>query len=50
MSESKKEIQSLNADDMDVQELDDRLLDDAAGGAEEEVVACSGYSCGNYWC
>jgi hypothetical protein len=35
-----------------VQELDDTLLDDAAGGVEgeEELAACSGYSCGNYWC
>jgi hypothetical protein len=49
-----EEIQSLNADQLNVQELDDKLLDDVAGGlesAERELAAsCSGHSCGNHWC
>jgi len=48
-----EEIQSLNADQLDVQELDDQLLDQVAGGLDEQrdaVAACSGHSCGNHWC
>jgi hypothetical protein len=46
------EIQSLNADQLNVQELDDKLLDQVAGGLEGEEAAafCSGHSCGNHWC
>jgi hypothetical protein len=46
-----EEIQSLNADQLDVQELDDKLLDEVAGGVyEAPAAACSGHSCGNHWC
>jgi hypothetical protein len=48
-----EEIQSLNADQLDVQELDDKLLDDVAGGvyeADQVAASCSGHSCGNHWC
>jgi hypothetical protein len=45
------EIRSLNADELNVQELDDQLLDQVAGGLEEVArAACSGHSCGNHWC
>lgn len=51
-NEQKPEITNLNADDLDVEELDDKLLEDAAGGTyqEEMRAACSGFSCGDYWC
>jgi len=39
-----EEIKSLNADDLNVEELDDKLLEGAAGGL------CSGFSCSNNWC
>jgi len=49
-----EEIQSLNADQLNVQELDDKLLDQVAGGLEssdqEFAASCSGHSCGNHWC
>jgi len=51
--EGKEELESLNADDLDVQELDDKLLEDAAGGTEyarDSFSACSGFSCTNNVC
>lgn len=46
------ELTNLNADDLDVQELDDKLLEDVAGGTDssKELDACSGFSCSDYWC
>ena len=49
-----EEIQSLNADQLNVQELDDKLLDEVAGGTFQDqdtlAASCSGHSCGNHWC
>ncbi len=54
MSDHKDEITNLNADDLDVEELDDKLLEDAAGGTyyqqDEARAPCTGFSCGDYWC
>jgi hypothetical protein len=49
----KEELESLNADNLDVQELDDALLEDAAGGSEfarEASLGCGGFSCTNNVC
>lgn len=49
----KDEIEALNADDLNVQELDDALLEEAAGGneyAREANMACGGFSCTNHIC
>jgi hypothetical protein len=50
-----EELQSLNADDLNVQELDDAVLEDAAGGTFEQQddqagFACEGYHCTNNVC
>lgn len=48
----KEELESLNADDLDVQELDEALLEEAAGGefSQNEVPDCAAFSCSNYFC
>jgi hypothetical protein len=49
----KDEIEPLNAENLDVQELDDALLEEAAGGedfAREANMACGGFSCTNNIC
>ena len=43
-----EEVTSLNADDLDVTELEDNLLDHAAGGAEQQDESwCWDFSCGS---
>ena len=43
------EVTSLNADDLDVTELEDQLLEHAAGGTfEEQQAMCWDMSCGSY--
>jgi len=45
-----EEVTSLNADDLDVTELEDKLLEHAAGGAEvaqDEAAWCWDFSCGS---
>jgi hypothetical protein len=43
------EVTSLNADDLDVTELEDDLLEHAAGGAgkQEESTLCWDFTCGS---
>jgi len=52
--EQDKELESLNADELDVQELDDALLEEAAGGTYYQDDAmragCGGFSCTNNVC
>jgi len=49
--QGKEELESLNADELNVQELDDALLEEAAGGTYEEMRAgCGGFSCTNNVC
>ena len=50
--EGTEEQASLNADDLDVQELDEKLLDSVAGGMADALIAdgCSGYSVSNTIC
>jgi hypothetical protein len=38
------EVINLNSDDLDVQELDEKLLEEVAGGMEPEVT------CVNFFC
>ena len=49
MSDPKDEVTSLNADDLDVTELQDDLLEHAAGGAEfqDQQAACWDFTCGS---
>jgi hypothetical protein len=44
-----EEVTSLNADDLDVTELEDKLLEHAAGGmaAQEEASLCWDFTCGS---
>jgi len=43
-----EDMTSLNADDLDVTELEDKLLEHAAGGTfEEESALCWDFSCGS---
>ena len=45
------EVTSLNADDLDVTELEDELLEHAAGGAgfefEDDAPMCWDFTCGS---
>jgi hypothetical protein len=41
-----KEVVNLNADDLDVQELDEKLLEKAAGGDD----GCWTFDCANFDC
>lgn len=49
MSDPKTEVTSLNADDLDVTELDDDLLEHAAGGESGDDVQtlCWDFTCGS---
>jgi hypothetical protein len=52
--QGKEELESLNADELDVQELDDALLEEAAGGTfyqdDSMRAGCGGFSCTNNVC